>query len=194
MPTMRVCPTCGGRDLSATAPQRPSVPIGSAEKQVPFKSASQSFNTGSQTGPSVLADRGSRLGAATLDFLIYALSVIPGAVMPSSSDSDMAKGIAIALMSIGFIAMAITQWVYLVRYGQTLGKKMLGIRIVKMSNESIPSFQKIVLLRTFVPALLTGIPFAGFIFFLVDVLLIFRDDRRCVHDLIAETKVIKCNP
>ncbi len=170
------------------------MPIGSAGKQVPFKSASQSFNTGSQTVPSVLADRGSRLGAVTLDFLILVLSVIPGYVMLSSSDSDMAKGIATALIVIGFFAVTITQWVYLVRYGQSLGKKMLGIRIVKVSDESVPGFQKIVLLRTFVPALLTWIPFAGLILFLVDVLLIFRDDRRCVHDLIAETKVIKCNP
>lgn len=129
-----------------------------------------------------------------LDFLIYALSVIPGSVMFFRSDSDMAKGIAIALIAIGFIAVALVQWVYLIRYGQSLGKKMLGIRIVKVSDESIPGFGKIVLLRTFVPALLTGIPYVGPLLFLVDVLLIFRDDRRCVHDLIAETKVIKCNP
>jgi len=191
---MRVCPTCGGRDLSAVAPQRPSLPNGPAKQLGLFKGASQSFNTGTQTVPSVLADRGSRLGAATLDILIYALSVIPGAVMLPSSDSDMTNGIAIALMVIGFIAMAITQWIYLIRHGQSLGKKMLGIRIVKVSDESIPGFSKIVLLRTFAPALLTGIPVVGPILFLVDVLLIFRDDRRCVHDLIAETKVIKCNP
>ena len=194
MPTMRVCPTCGGRDFSAVAPQGPPLPRGSAEKQGLFKSASQSANTGTQAAPSVLADRGSRLGAAALDILLYALSVALGSVMFSKAGSDIEKGIAVGLIAVGLIAVAIAQWVYLIRHGQTLGKKMLGIRIVKVSDEAIPGFGKIVLLRTLIPALLTGIPVVGLILFLIDALLIFRDDRRCVHDLIAETKVIKCNP
>ena len=36
-----------------------------------------------------------------------------------------------------------------------------------------------------------GIPFVGFIFTIVDPLFIFQESRRCVHDLIADTLVIK---
>lgn len=44
-----------------------------------------------------------------------------------------------------------------------------------------------VALRAWFKALLTIVPF----YVLVDVLLIFREDKRCGHDLIAGTKVVK---
>jgi uncharacterized RDD family membrane protein YckC len=35
------------------------------------------------------------------------------------------------------------------------------------------------------------LPFVGPLLSIVNVLLIFRDDRRCGHDLIAGTRVVK---
>jgi len=39
--------------------------------------------------------------------------------------------------------------------------------------------------------LISAIPVVGSFFVLIDTLLVFRADRRCVHDLIAGTKVVK---
>jgi len=47
-----------------------------------------------------------------------------------------------------------------------------------------------VLLRQWVMGLLNAIPFIGNIIALVDPLMIFGDERRCLHDHIAGTKVI----
>lgn len=41
-----------------------------------------------------------------------------------------------------------------------------------------------------VPAVISAIPLAGAAFGLVDILFIFRADRRCIHDLIAGTHVV----
>jgi uncharacterized RDD family membrane protein YckC len=138
-----------------------------------------------------LADRGTRLGAVALDFLIFLTSLIPGIVVISTSDTDGGKGFGLALIAIAWLGLTVVQMILLVRHGQSLGKRALGIRIVRVSDESIPGFVKVVLLRMLVPSFIAGIPYAGAIIGIVDGLLIFRDDRRCLHDLIAETKVIK---
>ncbi|MEZ0329237.1 MAG: RDD family protein [Dissulfuribacterales bacterium] len=143
------------------------------------------------TAQSQLAERSTRLGAVMLDFLIFIACLIPGIVVLSVSDSDGGKGFGGALIAVAWLGLAVVQIVLLVKHGQSLGKRALGIRIVRVSDESIPGFIKVVLLRQFVPALIAGIPYAGIVIGLVDALFIFRDDRRCLHDLIAETKVIR---
>jgi uncharacterized RDD family membrane protein YckC len=48
-----------------------------------------------------------------------------------------------------------------------------------------------VLLRAILGGIIGAIPYLGGIYGLVDALFIFRDDRRCVHDHIAGTRVVK---
>eukprot|EP01031_Cornospumella_fuschlensis_P001780 gene1780-biopygen1501 len=79
----------------------------------------------------------------------------------------------------------------LVTRGQTLGKRIMDVRIVRFEDESNPGFVHVFLLRALVPGLIGALPWVGWIFTLTDVCFIFRDDRRCLHDLIAGTKVIK---
>ena len=67
-----------------------------------------------------------------------------------------------------------------------MGKKALGIRIVKMNTGKNCGFVPNVLLRLIVNGLIGISPFYG----LVDILFIFRSDRRCIHDLIAGTQVV----
>lgn len=55
-------------------------------------------------------------------------------------------------------------------------------------------FVKAVLLRAFVNGLIGAIPFVGFIYGIVDILSIFRSDRRCYHDQLAGTQVIQGQP
>jgi uncharacterized RDD family membrane protein YckC len=137
-----------------------------------------------------LAGRGARLGAALLDLLVFWVVLIPGFWIMSSSDSDMGKGFGGAFLVVGWLGLLVTQMVFLVKRGQSLGKMAVGIKIVRVADDSVPGFVKVVLLRMFVPSILAAIPYAGALIWLADVLFIFRDDRRCLHDLIAETKVV----
>ena len=71
--------------------------------------------------------------------------------------------------------------------GQTIGKKALKVRIVKADTGLNGGFVPNVLLRAIVNGFFGTVPFYS----LVDVLLIFRDDRRCIHDLVTGTRVVQ---
>jgi len=78
----------------------------------------------------------------------------------------------------------------LVTKGQTLGKLALGIRIVDAVSNGAATAVKILGLRYVLVMLVGAIPIIGGLLGLIDFLFIFREDRRCVHDLIAGTKVV----
>ena len=137
-----------------------------------------------------LASRGSRLGAAVLDGVIFFASVLPGIIICAATREGGGFAFGVLLLLAGFIGLGIVNVLLLMRRGQTLAKRIVGIRIVKVSDESNPGFVKIWLLRSLVTGLIGAIPYLGWIFTLVDACFIFREDRRCIHDLIAETKVI----
>jgi uncharacterized RDD family membrane protein YckC len=87
--------------------------------------------------------------------------------------------------------------VLLVQNGQTIGKKALGIRMIT-SDGGIPSIWRVFFLRWLPFAVLGAglevflkVKGSGTIIHLVDVLLIFQPTRRCLHDLLADTHVIK---
>ena len=74
--------------------------------------------------------------------------------------------------------------------GQTIGKRLVGTRIVNVSDERIPRFLPLLGARYGITWLVGLIPGVGTVYGLVDALFVFRDDRRCVHDLFAGTKVV----
>lgn len=71
-------------------------------------------------------------------------------------------------------------------YGKSIGKFLLRTTVVRIDNEELPGFVKGALMRTFLPALLSQIPVFGF----VDAVSVFGLQRRCLHDLMAGTKVL----
>jgi uncharacterized RDD family membrane protein YckC len=178
------------------APETPrtgtsSSPLDSSDFKAPEPSAS-------------LAGRGSRLGAYLLDQLIALVLILPGLwklLQPFMKDLEAGNAPtpeellaniapALPLLIIPLLAFVIVQVVMLVKNGQTIGKKMLGIRIVKLDGSN-PSFTNVIIMRGILPGLIGGIPMVGPAFSLIDVLLIFREDHRCVHDMIAGTIVVK---
>ena len=78
---------------------------------------------------------------------------------------------------------------FLKENGQTVGKKVVGIRIADLYND-VPSLQTLILMRYLPIWIVTMIPLIGGMVSLVDVLFIFKDDRRCIHDIIAGTRVV----
>jgi uncharacterized RDD family membrane protein YckC len=99
-------------------------------------------------------------------------------------------GISTGVGMLGMLGLFIYQWVLISRTGQTLGKKWTGIRIELVDRNRI-GFASGVVLRNWVPKLMGVLPYLGALFQLVDILFIFRDDRRCIHDHIAGTRVVR---
>ncbi len=146
-----------------------------------------------QGGGLILAERGARLGAVALDCLIALGCTAPGFLMIVINDkqNDAVTVIGAILLAIGFLGLLITQIYLLSTRGQTLGKRIVGVRIVKFADNSNPGFVGACLLRLIVPSIIGGLPIVGSIFFIIDVCFIFQADRRCLHDMIAGTKVVK---
>lgn len=88
-----------------------------------------------------------------------------------------------------FITFFVMHGFLLYQYGQTVGKKVMGIAIVTLENQK-PAFMQLIAQRYFSQWLMGMVPVVGIILRLADILMIFRKDKRCLHDLIARTKVI----
>ena len=155
-----------------------------------------------------LAGRGARLGAWFIDNIFATICCLPGvlivgaAVAASLLAGDMnmkatmtpQNAMGWLVLSAGALVVFVVQVTMLTTRGQTVGKWLLNIRIVRLVDGGNPGFVSTVLLRAIVPSLiamlLNVIPGLGVLFTLVDCGLIFRDDRRCIHDFIAGTKVV----
>lgn len=156
-----------------------------------------------RSGGRTLAGRGARLGAALLDNLFIFLCLIP--VIPvyvriveagaTGADPSTVLGGSDPLMfgisGLLLLALVIFQLVLLSRSGQTLGKRICRARIVRYEDGGQAGFVKAVLLRGFVPGLIGAIPVLGPVFSIVNICFIFREDKRCIHDLIAGTHVVE---
>jgi len=100
--------------------------------------------------------------------------------------------IGIRALTIGVIAYAVLNGWLLHTRGQTVGKAMLGLVIVDNTSGKKASLWKLLLIRMwFFPSLLLlGItPYAIVPF--IDHAMIFTPSRRCLHDRICGTSVIK---
>ena len=87
-------------------------------------------------------------------------------------------------------AFLVSSIVLLGTRGQTLGKIVAGTRIVALDGSRV-GFLRAVFLRGVLPTLCGRVPVVGPFFGLVDTLMIFGKDKRCLHDQMAGTKVVK---
>jgi len=160
--------------------------------------ATTSEEPGTPDGPE-LAGRGVRLGAYLVDSLILVIvflvvvasgfwitfdDIIQMGTLPSTN--------ALQLMIMFIVVFMVINGYLLVMRGQTVGKLMLGIRIVDSATGGKVSAAKVLGLRYIVFFGLQIIPVFGMreLVSLFDAVFIFRDDRRCLHDLLAGTKVV----
>ncbi|MGE3729066.1 MAG: RDD family protein [Lysobacterales bacterium] len=141
-----------------------------------------------------LAGRGMRLAGAIIDTILMLLLIVP--VMFASGYIQMVMrgqqpgfGWSVGLGLVGFVVFLLINGYFLHQSGQTVAKKMLGMRIVDLNGDK-PEFLRMIGLRYALMHLIQLVPIAGSVFGLVDVLFIFREDRRCIHDLIAGTRVV----
>ena len=76
------------------------------------------------------------------------------------------------------------------RNGQTIGKKLVGIKVAR-TDGSRASLARIFWLRYLLNSVFMWVPFLGGIYFLIDSCMIFGEQRRCCHDYLADTIVIR---
>ncbi|MFC3715324.1 RDD family protein [Luteimonas soli] len=166
------------------------------DEQNPYRgpdAAVAEFSSGDE-----LAGRGARLGAAIIDAIILLVVLGPitymggywqAAMEAGQAGGQLPFGTTLMWAVIGFVVFAIVQGFPLNASGQTWGKKLLKIKIVDLDGGK-PPLGRLLGMR-YLPVQAVGvIPFIGALIQVVEVLLIFRSDRRCGHDLIAGTKVV----
>ena len=144
------------------------------------------------------ADRGTRFAAALLDGIIFgamvyapilAAAVIGGGLAGATGgdvDGDAIVGIVFMAGIVGFFIWSGLTIRFVLRNSQSIGKKILGIKVVR-SDGSPAGFARIFWLRNAVNWVLSIVPFYVF----VDPLFIFSESHQCLHDKLADTIVVK---
>ena len=86
--------------------------------------------------------------------------------------------------------LAVVHLVLLVRSAQSIGKRLVGIRIEKLDG-SQPSIWRLFFLRYMSVGLVSSIPFLGFFISLLNIALVLTAAKRCGHDYVAGTRVVR---
>lgn len=143
---------------------------------------------------STLSSRWQRLGASCIDAIIAFAYGIP-ILFFFVGFERLARGEQMSPMALlqtallSFLGFVLVHSYFLNRNGQTVGKKIVGIRIVAVDGKAVG--MGTLLGRRYLPiSLVAAIPAVGPVLSVLETLFIFRSDRRCVHDLIAGTQVV----
>ncbi len=150
------------------------------------------YNEPVQVTEAMLASPLQRLGARLVDgamcsiimalvFFFAGVSLLASAFNPSG---------ALSTIAIGYLAYIGVNIYFLCTAGQTIGKKLMGVRIARLDGRKA-SFWAVIFIRMLAFFILTIIPFIGWAIALIDICFIFRSDRRMLHDLLAGTVVLK---
>lgn len=139
------------------------------------------------------ADRMVRLLGAFIDAILLMIFVVPamwfGGYIESAMSGSVGLGQIILWTAISFGIFVLQQAYPLYVRGQTWAKWLLDIRIVDLEGRQ-PEFWRLIVLRYLVPQILQSVPIAGGAFTMANALFIFGEQRRCLHDYIAGTRVI----
>jgi uncharacterized RDD family membrane protein YckC len=143
-----------------------------------------------EKAPEILASRKRRLFARFIDFLILDFLLIVVEILQFEGGLEsIGLGIKIIL-----IIIAIIQAVLLTKYGQSIGKKIFKLKIVKRDTGENGGFLTNVLIRNLVISMIGVAQLNVFpipVIMILDWVFIFGKDKRCLHDILAGTKVIR---
>ncbi|MBK8257756.1 MAG: RDD family protein [Polyangiaceae bacterium] len=162
------------------------------------RAQTSNHNDNDNYGDTQLAGRGARYLARLVDGVLNLLCVVPVAGLLYTQqiitmEDAQNQLIVMAVFGGASLPLNIYQWTLLSRTGQSLGKKWLRIKVVK-TNGSAVNFTSGVVLREWLMMVFGLIPMVGNVIGLIDGLMIFREDRRCLHDQFAGTKVVRVLP
>ena len=139
------------------------------------------------------AGLGRRLVAAAVDFVVVGIAgfVLVIATGAFEDAEDYAGNILARIVAYGFLTYFLVNGVLLWRRSQTVGKALLGLVVVTAGSDTRAPLQRLVVRAPFFMALY-GV-FLGWPVFiaLVDQAFIFGGKRRCLHDLVCGTEVVR---
>lgn len=146
--------------------------------------------------PMAPAGRGARILARCVDCLLLIVAYWPLVLsrvgMPATSHTPTAA----MLGSVGLLALMgllICNCSLLHRRGQTLGKLIFGIQIVRQDG-TLASLSRLFFVRSGINTMLLFVPLLGAVSLLGSALMIFGRSQRCLHDRIADTRVVRLAP
>lgn len=166
-----------------------------------------------------LASVSSRILAKLIDFVLFMLASLPlylafynspnfdkfikmaesgKTILSNSEVQQLLTGIpqsTMILTNILVLGLLVAQTLLLTRRGQTIGKMVMGIRILDMQSNAIPKFTNLILLRTIVTNIIYSLSVFGLIFLIVDLVMMISDKnkRQSIHDKMAGTYVVIAN-
>lgn len=131
---------------------------------------------------------------SVIDVFLQAFLLLVGGALVQLAAPRLFAGLGwwghIVVMVASLLVFLAVHGYLLARYGQTIGKRLLGMRIVSYASHQRLPLWKLVALREGLLYTLALIPGVGPIMALVDALAIFITDHRCLHDLLAGSAVI----
>ena len=141
-----------------------------------------------------LAGRGRRLVATLIDMLLVpaltALLIMITGVMEHAEAYRNAMWVLYSFL-LAVVSYLILNGYWLFTRGQTVGKRVMGVAIVSTGTGERAPFWKLVCIRAlFFPLLFVLISPLGLLA-IIDQGFVFRNNRRCVHDLVAGTSVVR---
>jgi uncharacterized RDD family membrane protein YckC len=119
----------------------------------------------------------------------YQQAHVPGIAPPPLGSANHMTVTWAYVAGIVLFAFFVYSAVLVYRYGQTFGKRVMGVRVVRTDGSRV-AFSRFIFLRWLPTAILGALPLIRYFIFLVDSLLICRNTRQCLHDNFADTKVV----
>jgi len=153
-----------------------------------------------------LASWGRRLGAFAIDFLIVfvpaliLIAIFAGGLI-AVGDEDAGVAAFIGALVVTVLALVVVSLLYAPllmkrpgeRNGQTWGKQLLGIRVVRLSGQPFSfgsaALREVVLKNLAVGLASTVIPLIPW--FLNFFWPLWDDENRALHDMVVSTRVVK---
>jgi len=143
----------------------------------------------------VLAGRGRRLAASLIDVLLVPilaifLMLVTG-VLEHAADWSASGRPMLRIFALGVVSYLILNVWLLWQRGQTVGKAIMRIAIVSTKSGNKAPFWRLAIRALFFPTLYLVVWPLAAAFPLIDQVLIFGKRRRCVHDYVCGTSVVK---
>ena len=143
-----------------------------------------------------LATRGERLAARVLDFVLGLGAMLPimyglGQLDQPSRAPEASFTPSVTDVASSFAVFVALNGYFLHKHAQTIGKRLIGIRVVNVKSGAPTPFWKLAFVRELPQLLLCLIPFVGIWLSMFELLFIARADLRTGHDLWTSTRVVK---
>jgi len=143
-----------------------------------------------------LAGRGRRFAATLIDVVLVPvvaiLLMLVTGVLEHAEDWTPEAMPVLRMVLLGLASYVLLNLYLLWKRGQTVGKALLGIAIVDAKSGAPVPVWRLFIRGLFFPTLymIVLIPYLPLIP-VIDQALIFRKDRRCVHDWVCRTQVVR---